>query len=1098
MDMDSSKWLEDYKKLSDNKKFLSFLNCFSDDYKLNISAQEAIIDASAFEDVLNTQQKQVKLIKVNEEYFFKIYAFCKIPLYEILPILKNMGLNALYEDYYEIAIDDKKILIQRYNIENSPKNITENAEIIEKNFLAVINEVVENDELNTLTTKEFLDYKQIDLLRTFGNYLMQVDFSVKRVSMLNTLVRYSHISKLFIETFEQKFNPNVEETDRKTDDLLVNTSKKLEEIDNIQDYKILNAIFSIIEATIRTNFYRKTAYHYISLKIDSSKIIRMPLPRPMYEIYVHSYLMEGCHLRGGKVARGGIRWSDRKDDFRLEILELMKTQMVKNAVIVPVGSKGGFIIKQPNGNLQEKAIESYKTLIRGMLDVTDNYSPTKEQLTPKDVIAYDNFDPYLVVAADKGTAKFSDIANEIAQNEYNFWLKDAFASGGKFGYDHKELGITSKGTLVCVRRHFRELGKNLDINEVSESHKITDNAIISVIGIGDMSGDVFGNAMIELKNIQLKAAFNDKEIFIDPNPDKIISYNERKRLFDNGLTWSHYNKDILSKGGFICKKEERVIPLSQEVKSFLATTKDKVSSEELIKLILKTNADLIWMGGVGTYIKSSTETNEEVGDKSNDNIRIDANQVKAKVAGEGANLGFTQKARVEYALLGGKINTDSLDNSAGVDLSDQEVNLKILLNDLLESKAIKDLNERNSILKQLTPEVTQRVLDHNYMQSLAISLDEIRSKREPEVFFELLDTLKAQNLYSEAEYSFPSKKILSARVDIKIGYTKPELSIMLSFLKMFVYSNLLKEANFDKRLIDKYALLYFPPSTRNIYKEYIEKHILKKEIASTYITNLIVNSNGVGALVKINMLTKLPYTSIIKTLIFIYDLLDVQNIRNEIFSYEYKIDQDIIYNTIIDMFYAVERFATNQIYLFGDSIIEYVYKQEMLNYLEYYEENSIKEGTFKSKFEEKTKQLSQYFSLELSKKIATIYFMDDFILAYYITRKTDKNFILAVETLERVNEKFGIQKMIDYVNSIRIINEWDRFAQLSMVKKYILFMVKLTMIILNNFNGSIDAFEASKKAAFDKYIQELNNISKLSTNNLHPVILLYDMLEEMM
>ncbi len=1082
--MSDESWSKTYEQLlSQNNIKASYASYFNDDYKLNIAPSEALIDTQALLDVISKQKKQARFFKQGEEVYFKIYALCKIPLYEVLPILKNLGLNALYEDFFEINIEDKKIFIQRYSIENNfDFDIEKYAHIVEKNFIEIIEKTVENDELNILTTKALLEYRQIDLLRTLLNYLMQVDFSIKRASILNSLIRYSHISKLFIEAFDQKFNPSLET--RNTKDVFEQISKELDAIENIQDYKILSSIFNIIDSTIRTNFYKQKPYHYISIKIDSSKISKMPLPRPMYEIYVHSYIMEGCHLRGGKVARGGIRWSDRKDDFRLEILELMKTQMVKNAVIVPVGSKGGFIVKQQNGNLQEKAIEAYKTLIRGMLDITDNYSNAKE-LRPTDTVCYDDFDPYLVVAADKGTAKFSDIANDIAQNEYNFWLKDAFASGGKFGYDHKELGITSKGALVCAKRHFRELGIKLD------------ETPISVAGTGDMSGDVFGNAMIELKNIQLKAAFNDKEIFVDPNPDIEVSYKERKRLFDNALTWSAYDKSKLSKGGFVCRRDERSIPLSHEAREFLKTDLDRVSAEELIKLILKADVDLLWMGGIGTYVKASDETNEDAQDKTNDNVRIDANQIKAKVVGEGANLGFTQKARIEYALLGGKINTDSLDNSAGVDLSDQEVNLKILLNDLMDSKVIQNLDERNSILKKLTPEVIQRVLDHNYMQSLAVSLDEIRSINEPEVFYELAEFFKEKGLFIESEYYFPDKKTLAARIDAGIGYTKPELSIMLSLLKIYIYTNLLKEKNFDKHLIDKYALLYFPPSTRQEYKQHIEKHLLKKEIGSTYITNLIVNSNGVGSLIKINMLTGQPFTSIVKTLIFIYDLLDVQNIRNEIFSYEGKVNQSTIYKTIIDMFYAVERFAINQIYLFGDSIIEYVYKQEMLSYLEYYKENAVKEGIFKERFQIKTKELSSFFDTKLSQHIATLYFIDDFILAYYVTRKTDKNFIKAAETMEKLNAAFGIQKTIDYINSIRITNEWDRFAQFSMVKKYILFLVKLAMKVLTDLDGDIDAFIASRKKMYDSYMQELNTISKLSSNNLHPVILLYDKLEQM-
>ncbi len=1066
-----------------------YLKSFNDEYISKTSPEESIFDLDYLEKLTEKKKQQVAIYTQHDSIFFNIYSLNKSPLYEILPKLNNMGLNVLYEDFTNIKINNQDVYIQRFSIDPSTLNLEDREilfEAIQDNFEVIWSGIMEDDGLNRLTTSSALNWKYIDLLRALGNYLMQINFQIKKSSLVSVLNKYHNISSLLIDFFEAKFSPKLAGS-LNIDSIYSNIKVSLETINDIHEYRIMHSMLNIIESILRTNFYKEKKYHYISFKVDSSKIITMPLPRPMFEIYVHSAFMEGCHLRGGKVARGGIRWSDRKDDFRLEILGLMKTQMVKNAVIVPVGSKGGFIVKVQSKDRNEAvewAKKSYRTLMRGMLDITDNLDEKNNEISPKDVVCYDEFDPYLVVAADKGTATFSDIANEISEKEYGFWLKDAFASGGKHGYDHKVIGITARGAWQCVERHFRELGKNI--------HKDT----FTVAGIGDMSGDVFGNGLLYTDTIKLLAAFNHIEIFIDPNPDPKISFKERKRLFENGLTWKHYDKKLLSKGGFIADRNSKSIKLTKEAKEFLQTEADELSGEELIKLILQADVDLLWNGGIGTYVKSHTETNEDAGDRLNDAVRINANQLRAKIIGEGGNLGLTQKARIEYALNGGKINTDALDNSAGVDMSDHEVNLKILLNHLVKKGVLKDIDERNKMLEELTEEVTQRVLTHNYMQSFAVSLDEHRSKQEPDLFYELNMFLYNKGLLHKEDYPFPDRKELSLRVSKGIGYVRPELSVMLALNKMFIYDELLKSNVFSEDTIEQYATMYFPPTIRKKYSKYIPEHRLRNEIAFTFAVNLIINNNGAISILKINMLTGQDYPTIMKSMIFAYDILNILELREELFLYENKIPQQEIYKISLDMFDAINSLTINQLYLFGDSVsLDMKKEAEVKEWIDNYSKCCIENGVFKEAYTNKVKELSEIIDEKLAKKIAKLYFLDDFIPAFNIAKLLNKDLKDVVDAIENVHKYFGIQKILDYTNGIHISNEWDRLAQFSMIKNYTLASVIMSTKLIKEFDGNINALIESKKKDYATYVTDLNTIIGTKSTNLHPIMLLYDKLQ---
>lgn len=1049
---------------------------FTEEYTSHTTPAEAAFDIEKVEKVFSTKTTEASIYKERKTYF-KIYSLSRIPLYEILPILRNLGLTVLYEDFLEIKVE-KTVYIQRFSITTGEvKQDKQFFPIIEENFKKTWGKVVEDDALNKLTVKAYLNYKDIDFLRASRNYLLQINQQLSEGFANNVLLKYSKLSLLFAQYFHVRFDSkslNQEEQSNIRKDI----EFILSNIEDVHEYRIVNSLFNIIQNILRTDFFLNKERHYISFKIDSKNITSMPLPKPFYEIYVHSSFMEGVHLRGGKIARGGIRWSDRPSDFRVEIDDLMKTQVLKNSVIVPTGSKGGFIIKRN----ETSGKEAYKTLIRSMLNITDNYMEGKI-VHPENVVCYDEKDPYLVVAADKGTATFSDTANDISK-EYNFWLGDAFASGGKYGYDHKKIGITARGAWECVKRHFRELEKNIEKKD------------ISVCGIGDMSGDVFGNFMILSPNLLLKAAFNHKEIFVDPLPDKEKSYAERLRLFKQCLSWEHYDKSLLSKVGFIINRNVKSVNLSKEAKSFLQTDKDELSGEEIIKLILKAKIDLLWNGGIGTYVKASAESQSEVEDRANDSVRVDANELKARVVGEGGNLGFTQKARIEYAMGGGRINTDALDNSGGVDLSDHEVNLKILLHVLMKEGLIKDMNERNELLKNLTEQAILRVIVHNYMQSFSISLDERRAKKEPDIFYELLRYLQREGILSAKEYPLLTRKEYLARLSKNISFTRPELYIVMACMKILIKNSITQRNSIDENIIDKYAISYFPPYIKENFAQIIEKHPLKREIASTYITNLLINNGGSPSLFKIFLSTGVNYTIIVKSLIFMYEVTGLVDVRTKLFEEENKIPQDFIYALCIDMFMSVELMATQEIYLLGKNIsIDKKHIEEAKQCFNEFNKKCIG-GLFKDAFLDKVDELiKKGLNKDTAADVAKFYFVEYFVSAFNISKLLQKDLKGVVRAITEIRETFFISKIIENVKSIPITNEWDRRAQLWMIKNYLLACSTLTMKAVKEFDGDVQKLVDSRKEEYEILARKFASLRGISIENLHPFVLLYDTLQ---
>jgi glutamate dehydrogenase len=593
---------------------------------------------------------------------------------------------------------------------------------------------------------------------------------------------------------------------------------------------------NLIQCSLRTNFYQVLERPVISIKVDSRKIEGMPAPMPMFEIYVHSNRLEGIHLRGGRVARGGIRWSDRHDDFRTEILGLMQTQMLKNTVIVPVGSKGGFVLKgrlPAPPALDDYLADRYSEYISGLLDVTDNVVDGKI-IHPPEVVRQDDDDPYLVVAADKGTAHLSDTANGIS-SKYGFWLGDAFASGGRTGYDHKKIGITARGTWECVKHHFRNLG--MDIQKEP----------FTVCAIGDMSGDVFGNGMLQSKTTRLVAAFNHMHIFLDPNPDPAKSYRERERLFQlPHSTWRDYDVSAISEGGGIFDRSAKAIRLSPQMRALLNIQAESASGEEVLRHILTAQVDLFYSGGIGTYIKATAESNVEVGDRTNDRVRVNAAEVRARVVGEGGNLGFTQKGRIEYWMHGGLINTDALDNSAGVDTSDHEVNIKILLDLLVKKGVVRSKEERNRILSEMTEEVAALVLADNVDQSRALTLDGLRSAARYEAFVNLVNEMKTRGILDRRNPHIPARDELLRSDQQARGLPRPLLADLLGYTKMWAFDAVMRGELPDSPIAAPFLQAYFPKHLHRDFSVYFPEHPLRREIIATGVVNYVVNNGGIA------------------------------------------------------------------------------------------------------------------------------------------------------------------------------------------------------------------------------------------------------------
>lgn len=825
-------------------------NAFPGGFDEYFNAHAAVSDIERIQESLAGNKTAINLYRPIEaaenELHLKLYkAGEKIALSNVLPSLENFGLKVISEMPFEVrpAGAEQPVWIHAFIMVTADGAEIDIAEIRDKfhqAYAKIWDGQMEDDGFNRLVMTARLGWRDITLMRALCKYLRQAAIPFSQSYMEATLnanpAITRKIAKLFHVRNDPAFQDDRDAASQKIEEFI---TAALDAVTNLDEDRILRRYLNAVQCTLRTNFYQPAAggarKDYISFKLDSAKIEELPLPRPLVEVFVYSPRAEAIHLRGGKVARGGIRWSDRREDFRTEVLGLMKAQMVKNAVIVPVGSKGGFVVKRPpQGGDREammaEVVYCYQTLMRGLLDITDNLSGGTVK-APAHVVRHDGDDPYLVVAADKGTATFSDIANAVSR-DYGFWLDDAFASGGSAGYDHKKMGITARGAWECVKRHFRELDHDIQ------------NVDFTCIGVGDMSGDVFGNGMLLSAHTKLVAAFNHMHIFLDPNPDPKASFAERQRLFNLPRSaWSDYDAKLISAGGGIFERKAKSIRLSAEVKQRFGIAQDQVTPNELIQILLKAEVDLLFFGGIGTYVKATDETHADVGDRANDALRINAADLRCRVVGEGANLGCTQRGRVEAALGGKRINTDAVDNSAGVDTSDHEVNIKILLNEAVANGDL-TVKQRDQLLAEMTEEVGELVLRDNYLQSQALSIAEAQSYTLVDQQGRFMRGLERINRLDRNIEFLPDDETMRQRVTQRIGLTRPEGAVLLAYAKNVLYDELLpSDLPDDPQLVDD-LINYFPSKLRTSYKALIQKHRLRREIIATVVTNSVVNRMG--------------------------------------------------------------------------------------------------------------------------------------------------------------------------------------------------------------------------------------------------------------
>ncbi|OJW53910.1 MAG: hypothetical protein BGO67_07535 [Alphaproteobacteria bacterium 41-28] len=923
---------------------------FSKGYQERFTADEAIIDISEIEQAIAKSRLRSYLSRTKEEdeskLRFKIYALEKpVSLSDVLPVLENMNLKVLTEIPFLVKLsDNRKVWIHDFEMqtqEGDPVDLDHIRDHFLEGFSRIWREEVENDGFNRLIIRTNFGWRECQLFRAYAKYIRQLQVTFSQAYMEEVLSKYPHICHFMLQLFFCQFSPECKENRESAREEIVKRIKTLMEgVDNLDEDRILSKFVNVISSTLRTNYYQfkdGIPKPYVSFKIDCSAIDEMPLPRPMYEIFVYSTRVEAVHLRGGKVARGGIRWSDRREDFRTEVLGLMKAQTVKNAVIVPVGSKGGFVVKhlparEDREAMWKEVIACYQTMIRGLLDITDNMQG-QTIVPPRGVVRRDEDDPYLVVAADKGTSTFSDYANDISA-EYKFWLGDAFASGGSTGYDHKKMGITAKGAWESVKCHFREMG--MDANR----EKIT------VVGIGDMSGDVFGNGMLLSRHLKLLAAFNHMSIFIDPNPDPDKSYQERKRLFDlPQSTWEDYNPALISQGGGVFDRKIKSITITPEMKALFGIRYEQLTPSELIRYILKAPVELIWFGGIGTFIKATQETNIEVGDRANDDLRINGIDVRAKVIAEGANLGVTQLGRIEYAKNGGRLNTDAIDNSAGVDCSDHEVNIKILLHQAILKNGL-TLNKRNALLEHMTDDVSRLVLKDNFWQNQVISFARSQGINLLDEQARLMRDLESEGQLNRALEALPDETEIVRRIADKQGLTRPELAVLLAYSKLSLKHQLIQSELPDLDILHPRLLNYFPERLQHAYREEIIDHPLRREITSTLFTNSIVNRMGITFVHEMKRQAGVEGADVARAYLVVRNLLELVSLWRDLDMME-SLTLTLQTELTLNIYESVKRFTD----WFLRYMIEHKDIGETIN-------------TFKPGFEILREELTSFFTLQ--------------------------------------------------------------------------------------------------------------------------------------
>jgi glutamate dehydrogenase len=907
------------------KLFRRYDKAFPPSYRSDWPAQSAVEDIGRLEALEESGGAMIHLYRPQaggeDVIRCKLYSSAGVSLSDVLPTFEHMGARVMDERPYGISAHGAEgVWIYDFGLRAHAEDVERVRDQFEEVFLGARRGRYEDDGLAGLVLGAGLSGREITILRAVARYLRQGSIAYSDAYMVRTLLAHRDIARLLVKLFAARFDP--EDPDPKLAKRLGRAMEvAIDGVESLDEDRILRSFLSVVRAMQRTNYFRLAedgeTPPYLSFKLDPEQISILPKPRPRFEIFVYSPRFEGVHLRGGKVARGGIRWSDRPEDFRTEILGLMKAQMVKNALIVPVGAKGGFVLKRAGGRsgdaLRKEAIACYRMFLAGLLDLTDNIVGDGV-VAPEQVVRYDEDDPYLVVAADKGTAAFSDIANEVSA-EYEYWLGDAFASGGSHGYDHKQMGITARGAWESVKRHFRELGTDVQRTD------------FTVVGIGDMSGDVFGNGMQLSPHIKLVAAFDHRHVFLDPDPDPETSVAERRRLFEQERsTWSDYNEEVISEGGGVYERTAKSIKISQQVSEVLAIEADELSPPELIKAILRAPVDLLFNGGIGTYVKSSNESHADTGDKANDAVRVDGRELRCRVVAEGGNLGFTQLGRIEYALgggpehAGGRINTDSIDNVAGVNTSDHEVNIKILLGSLIRDREL-SREKRNDLLVEMTDAVAAQVLYASYAQTQAISLALAQAQPMVDVHARLIRHLEqVAGLDRELEF-LPSDEVVSDRKASHRGLVAPELAIVMAYCKIHLYSELLDSDVPEDDYLAHDLERYFPSPLPERYAGEMREHRLRREIVATVVANQLVDRAGTTFAFRVGEETGASPSAVARGYAVAREVFEMRDFVQAVEALDNRVDAQVQLQMLIEGRRLVER-ATRWLVRAAAGVIE--------------------------------------------------------------------------------------------------------------------------------------------------------------------------------
>ncbi len=1045
-----------------------YTNAFPMSYQENVTPAQAVQDAVAIENFL-TSGKSAALHfsrrdgadadSLHVSLYQKDQPFA---ISTLLPLLENMGFQVVNEQPYHCTLPNPAAAPVQVFFQDFTLNVpaAQQAEImaretdIQNAFLHILSGQLSNDPFNKILTSANLAWREVWLLRACSRYLLQARLPYSQKYVTDTLDKHADVASSFIKLFHLRFNPNHAGKMPRDRDVAALTAKIEERLSAIassdEDY-ILRRLFNVIQSMLRTNFFQRDAQGnykpYVSFKLDSQHITDLPAPRPLYEVYVYSTRVEAIHLRTSKIARGGIRWSDRREDYRDEVLGLMKAQNVKNTVIVPTGAKGGFYCKQAPSDPKARQVEGaecYKILIRGLLDITDNWTP-QGIVKPADVICHDDDDIYVVAAPDKGTAGFSDIANELSR-EYGFWMEDAFASSGSHGYDHKTMAITARGAWESVMQHFHELGKDIQAED------------FTVVGIGDMGGDVFGNGMLLSPHIKLVGAVNYKSIFCDPSPDVKVSFQERQRLFDDVLAWEHYNPKLLSKGGAVFDRTAKDLKLTPEIKASFHLDKDVVTPNELIRAILKSNAELLWFGGIGTYVRSSHETDAEVRDKANDALRITADELQCKVIGEGANLGMTQQSRIAAAQRGILLNTDFIDNSGGVNCSDYEVNIKILLNNIVRNGGL-TLPQRNKLLASMTDDVAELVLENNRAQNLAISIATYMSPPRVEQAQRYIQDLEQSGLLDRALEFLPDDATLAVRARDRMGLTRPEMAVIIAYAKMSLTRYMVKNNVADIPELDGMLLDYFPKQLRQKYQADILDHRLKSHLKAMLLSNLMINRLGPLLLKWLIDRTGQEYTDIVKAFIICAAVFKFDETWEQVEQLKGKVAANLQYDLFIDLIQMMDRV-----------IPAMLARPKWLNdmpgaiaHLSPYYETLAKNITKTMPPERKRVHDWHIKSLReqgvpsaLALRISDLRSLSSAFAIIKVADDTKQSVLYAAETFFAVGEHLSLDWLREQARQAKATDYWERQAYSTLVEDFIAHQERLTTQILSKSAGKTD------------------------------------------